>query len=164
MVLFITVFQSPNGQSPELPTLSSVPNQLHPWQPGWLILNHIQTSDVPPLSRWISTSPAPGACVCALLWQFQKKKKRKKIGKSKTIWIQILIKTDCQWVCVTCKQCAFLNRALMVGWCGNTDYVWFYGSYIEQLGKFDDLTLEEKTICWVKAGYYFLTEYRLRCH
>jgi len=35
---------------------------------------------------------------------------------------------------------------------------------IEQLGKFDDLTLEEKTIRRVKAGYYFLTEYRLRSH
>lgn len=163
MVLFITVFQSPNGRSPELPTLSSVPNQLHPWQPGWLILNHIQTSDA--LFHAEYQPLLLLAHVCVPFCDDLKRKGRRKIGKSKTIWIQILIKTDCQWVCVTCKQCAFLYRALMVGWCGNRDYVWFYGLYIEQLGKFDDLTLKEKTICWVKAGYcFYLTEYRLRCH
>ncbi len=113
------------------------------------ILFHAEYQPLPLLAR-----------VRALLWRF----KKRKLGKSKTIWIQILIKTDSQWVCVTCKQCAFLNRALMVGWCGNMDYVWFYGSYTEQFRNVDDLTLKEKTICRVKAGYCFLTEYRLRCY
>lgn len=36
-------------------------------------------------------------------------KRRRKTEKSKTIWIQILITTDCQWACVTYKQSAIFE-------------------------------------------------------